>query len=194
MIDATGLELIAQQVRDKVEGATVVSTRHAHGQATIEVAPSAVHPVLHFLTGDADEPFDFLASLHGSDYFPEEPRLAVHYQLLSMARQERLGVKVRMTVQEARVRSVTDLFAAASFQEREVFDFYGVEFEGHPDLRRTHMPEDYVGHPLRRDFPIGGEPVMFTFNEQKMPQWYEGRSRSNGGSEGHATAERRGAE
>ncbi len=187
MIDATGLELIAQQVRDRVEDVAVVSTRYAFGDAMLEIAPSAVHPVVSFLASGIDEPFEFLSSVHGCDYFPEEPRLGVHYQLLSMARQERLGVKVRMRLEYAEVRTVTDLFPTASFQEREVFDFFGVRFQGHPDLRRTHMPEDYVGHPLRRDFPIGGEPVMFTFNEVKMPRWYEGRSQSeNGGMEGHA--------
>jgi NADH-quinone oxidoreductase subunit C len=185
VIDATGLELIAQQVRDEVEDAAVVSTRFSFGDAMLEIAPTAVHPVLSFLKDGADEPFEVLASVHGCDYFPEEPRLCVHYQLLSMARQERLGVKARMRVEEAEVSTVTDLFPTATFQEREVFDFYGVRFEGHPDLRRTHMPEDYVGHPLRRDFPIGGEPVMFTFNEVKMPRWYEGRSQSQDGMEGH---------
>jgi NADH-quinone oxidoreductase subunit C len=189
VIDATGLELIAQQVREQVEDAAVVSTRYSFGDATLEIAPSAVHPVLSFLKEEAGQPFDFLASVHGCDYFPEEPRLAVHYQLLSMARQERLGVKARMPVEAASVATVTDLFPTATFQEREIFDFYGVVFDGHPDLRRTHMPEDYVGHPLRRDFPIGGEPVMFTFNEVKMPRWYEGRSRSENGMEGHSAGE-----
>jgi NADH-quinone oxidoreductase subunit C len=186
MIDATGLELIAQQVRDGVEDAAVVSATYAFGDAMLEIAPTAVHPVLEFLARDADEPFDFLSSVHGVDYFPDEPRLSVHYQLLSMGRQERIGVKVRMRLEEASVSTVTDLFPTASFQEREIFDFFGVRFDGHPDLRRTHMPEDYVGHPLRRDFPIGGEPVMFTFNEVKMPRWYQGRTHSNGGMEGHS--------
>ncbi|MEJ7715597.1 MAG: NADH-quinone oxidoreductase subunit C [Thermoleophilaceae bacterium] len=64
---------------------------------------------------------------------------------------------------------MVDLFPTASFQEREVYDFFGVEFDGHPDPRRILMPEDYVGHPQRRDFPMGGEPVLFTFNEHKLP-------------------------
>ncbi len=186
MIDATGLELIAQTLRDRVEGAAVVSATFAHGDATLEIAPSAVRPVLSFLFGEAEEPFDFLSSVHGCDYFPEEPRFGVHYQLLSMARQERLGLKARMHASTPVVASVADLFPTANFQEREIFDFFGVDFEGHPDLRRIHMPEDYEGHPQRRDFPIGGEPVLFTFNEERTPQWYEGRSRSGNGSEGHS--------
>ena len=172
MIDATGLELIARNVRERVDGADAVSTSFAYEQATLKVAPSAVHPVLSFLKTEAAEPWEFLASVHACDYYPEEPRLGVHYQLVSMGRTERLGLKTRLRIEEPRVRTVTDLFATANFQEREIFDFFGIEFEGHPDLRRIHMPEDYVGHPQRRDFPIGGEPVIFTFNEPKMPRWY----------------------
>ena len=71
------------------------------------------------------------------------------------------------------VPSVVDLFPTADFQEREVFDFFGVVFEGHPDMRRILMPEDYEGHPQRRDFPMGGEPVLFTFNEHTLPRWYD---------------------
>jgi NADH-quinone oxidoreductase subunit C len=171
--DATGLELVAQRVRDNVSGEAVVDTDFSHGRATLEVTPGAVHDVLSWLRDRDEEPYAFLASVHGCDYLPEEPRLGVHYQLLSMERAERLGVKTRVTVEEARVPSVTDIFPTANFHEREVYDFFGVEFEGHPDMRRILMPEDYVGYPQRRDFPMGGEPVLFTFNEHELPRWYE---------------------
>jgi NADH-quinone oxidoreductase subunit C len=90
-----------------------------------------------------------------------------------MERRERLGVKTRLSTADCRLSTVTDLFPTANFHEREVFDFFGVEFEGHPDMRRILMPEDYEGHPQRRDFPIGGEPVLFTFNEHELPRWYD---------------------
>jgi NADH-quinone oxidoreductase subunit C len=90
-----------------------------------------------------------------------------------MERRDRLNVRTRVSVEEARVPSVVDLFPTANFQEREVYDFFGVEFEGHPDLRRILMPEDYEGFPQRRDFPMGGEPVLFTFNEDSYPRWYD---------------------
>jgi NADH-quinone oxidoreductase subunit C len=171
--DATGLELIAAAVRERFGDDAVVSTVYFRDRATLQVAPEAAHDVLAYLKLHADEPFEHLRSLHGADYLPEEPRLAVHYELLSTARGERLNVKTRMGVDAARIRTVTDLFPTADFQEREVYDMFGIEFEGHPDPRRILMPEDYEGFPQRRDFPIGGEPVIFTFNENEMPRWYD---------------------
>jgi NADH-quinone oxidoreductase subunit C len=171
--DATGLELAAQELREKLGDDVVVGTHYFRGQATLEVQPKRVHDVVALLLGEASEPYDLLMSVHANDYFPEEPRLAVHYQLLAMRRTDRLNVKVRMGVDEAELPSVCDLFPGAEYDEREVFDMFGVVFTGHPDLRRILLPEDYEGHPLRRDFPIGGEPVLYTFNEKQTPNWYE---------------------
>jgi NADH-quinone oxidoreductase subunit C len=170
--DATGLELIAQQVRENVADEAVTGTVYAREQATLEVAPERVRDVLAFLR-EADEPWEWMMSLHGCDYLPEEPRLGVHYQLLSMERCDRLCVKTRLGVDDPRLPTVVDLFPTADFQEREVYDMFGVVFEGHPDMRRILMPEDYEGFPQRRDFPMGGEPVLFTFNEGKFPRWYD---------------------
>jgi NADH-quinone oxidoreductase subunit C len=174
--DATGLELIAQAVRERLGDQSVAGTSFYREQATLEVAPEASAGAVRYLSREADEPFEFLASLHGCDYHPAEPRLGVHYQLLSRTRVERIGVKTRVGVDDPHVPSVVDLFPGASFQEREVYDFFGVVFDGHPDLRRILMPEDYEGFPQRRDFPIGGEPVLFTFNEEQMPRWWEKES------------------
>ena len=173
MPDATGLELIAQRVREQVAEDAVVSTDYSHRQAMLEVAPERLRDVLSFLKEGDEEPWQTLMSVHGVDYLPEEPRLGIHYQLLSMERLDRLGVKTRVGADDPRVASVVDLFPTADHQEREVYDFFGVVFEGHPDLRRILMPEDYVGWPQRRDFPMGGEPVLFTHNEIETPRWFE---------------------
>jgi NADH-quinone oxidoreductase subunit C len=170
--DATGLELIAQRVRERVADEAVTGTTYAREQATLEVAPASVYDVLAYLR-DADEPWELLMSVHGADYLPEEPRLGVQYQLLSMERCDRLNVKTRLGADDPHLRTVIDLYPGADYQEREVYDMFGVVFDGHPDLRRILMPEDYVGFPQRRDFPLGGEPVMFTFNEKKYPRWYD---------------------
>jgi NADH-quinone oxidoreductase subunit C len=129
-----------------------------------------VRQVLEHLRGKG---YRFLASLHGVDYYPEEPRLGVLYEMLDMDRVERISVKVRVHTDDPRVPTVVDLFPTANFQEREVNDMFGVIFEGHPDPRRILMPEDYEGHPQRRDFPIGGEPILFTHNERTLPGWWK---------------------
>ena len=164
---------MAQRVRDQLGDEAVAGTAYHRERATLEVAPSAVHEVLAYLKGDDEEPYPLLMSVHGCDYLPDEPRFGVHYELLSMERTERLSVKTRVGLEDCQVPTVVDIFPAANFQEREVYDMFGVVFEGHPDLRRILMPEDYEGHPQRRDFPIGGEPVLFTYNENEMPRWYE---------------------
>jgi len=171
-MDATGLELVAQRVRDGVGENSVVSTSFFRRQATLEVAPASVRDVLEHMRDRDEEPWEFLSSLHGCDYLPDEPRLGIHYQLLSMERLDRINVKTRVGVEEPVVPSVMDLYPTANHQEREVYDMFGVVFEGHPDMRRILMPEDYEGHPQRRDFPIGGEPVLFTYNEKTLPNWY----------------------
>ncbi len=171
-MDATGLELTAQRVRDVVGEDAVVGTTFFRRQATLEVTPAGVRDVLGHLKEEDEEPWEFLSSVHGCDYLPDEPRLGVHYQLLSMERQDRMNVKTRLGVEDPKLPSVMDLYPTANHQEREVYDMFGVVFEGHPDMRRILMPEDYEGYPQRRDFPIGGEPVLFTYNEKKLPNWY----------------------
>lgn len=163
MPDATGLELLAGDLRDAHPDA-VLDTTHFRGKGSIEVRPGAIRAVLETLRAKG---FRFLASVHGVDYYPEEPRLGVQYELLDMDRLDRLTVKLRVPSDAAEVESVTPAWPTADHQEREVYDMFGVVFTGHPDLRRILMPEDYEGHPQRRDFPLGGEPVLFTYNEAK---------------------------
>jgi NADH-quinone oxidoreductase subunit C len=171
--DATGLELIALELREALGDEAVVGTSYYREQATLQVQPERVRDAVGFLMREAKEPFELLMSVHGCDYLPDEPRLGVHYQLLSMRRTDRLNVKVRLGIENPVLPTVTDVFAGANFDEREVYDMFGVVFEGHPDMRRILMPEDYEGFPQRRDFPMGGEPVLYTFNEHRFPRWYE---------------------
>jgi NADH-quinone oxidoreductase subunit C len=167
--DATGLELIAQELRDQ-DAESVLDTTYFRDRASLLVAPTAVGTVLQHLRGKG---YTFLASVHGVDYFPEEPRLGVHYELLDMREVDRITVKLRVPTDAPAVPSVTPEWPTANYQEREVFDMFGVTFDGHPDMRRILMPEDYEGHPQRRDFPMGGEPILFTHNEPHMPGWWQ---------------------
>jgi NADH-quinone oxidoreductase subunit C len=195
MPDAPGLELIAQELGDAHPG-SVTDTYHEHGQACLIVDPEQVLGVLGWLRDTPGQEYRFLASVHGADYLPAEPRFGVHYELLNRDRVERIRVRAgipdvppassasrpgadgsgegRASVEPLpEIDSCVDLFPTADFQEREVYDFFGIRFRGHPDLRRILMPEIYVGWPLRRDFPVGGEPVVFTHNERTMPGWWE---------------------
>jgi NADH-quinone oxidoreductase subunit C len=167
--DATELELIAQELRD-AESDAVLDTLFFRERATLVVAPAAIRTVLEHLRGRG---YGFLASLHGVDYYPDEPRLGVLYELLDMESVDRITVKARLHTEQPTLPSVTDMFPTADHQEREAYDMFGVLFEGHPDLRRILMPEDYEGFPQRRDFPVGGEPVIFTFNERRTGSYTE---------------------
>ena len=170
MPDATGLELIAQELRDAHGDAAVVDTNYFRDKAALTIAPTLVRETLSYLKQHG---FSFLASVHGVDYYPEEPRLGVHYELLDMTEVDRITVKLRVPTDAPVVLSVTPQWPTADHQEREVYDMFGVVFEEHPDLRRILMPEDYEGHPQRRDFPIGGEPVLFTHNEPQNPGYWQ---------------------
>ena len=161
MPDATGLELIARELRE-AEPDSVLETVHFRGAGALIIAPEHVRATLARLR---ERGYRFLASVHGVDYYPQEPRFGVHYELLDHDRVDRISVKLRAPTQAPVVDSVTPDWPTANHQEREIYDMFGVQFEGHPNLCRILMPEDYEGHPQRRDFPIGGEPVHFTHNE-----------------------------
>ena len=176
MPDPTGLELIANELRERQPG-SIVDTLHYRGSATLIVDPEHVLAVLTWLRDEPAQRYRFLASVHACDYLPHEPRFGVHYELLNMDRVERVHVKAALadpgSPELPEIDSCVDLFPTAEFQEREAYDMFGIAFRGHPDLRRILMPEEYEGWPQRRDFPLGGEPVLFTHNEHSMPRWYE---------------------
>ena len=135
----------------------------------LSIDPAFILPVLTWLREAPGQEYTFLSSLHAADYLPATPRFAVHYELLNRDRVERLRVKALLDDPGQALPSIdscVDLFPTAEFQEREVFDFFGIVFKGHPDMTRILLPEDYVGWPQRRDFPVGGEPVTFTYNEK----------------------------
>jgi NADH-quinone oxidoreductase subunit C len=164
MPDATGLELLAAELGD-----ASLQTVYFRERASIAIDPAQIRAVLQTLRGKG---YGFLASVHGVDYYPHEPRLGVIYELLDMTNVDRVAVTLRVSSEAPSVESVVEDWPTANHQEREIYDMFGVVFEGHPDLRRILMPEDYEGHPQRRDFPIGGEPVIFTRDETR---WLETR-------------------
>jgi NADH-quinone oxidoreductase subunit C len=191
--DAPGLELIRGEI-DRDHPEAVLATSFDRRQAALIVDPTRILDVLAWLKDQPGQRYDFLSSLHAADYLPAQPRFAVHYVLINRDRVERIRVKAMLEDVPAAggddagssglpdevasetgpagqdlpsIDSCVDLFPTAEAQEREVFDFFGIVFRGHPNLTRILMPDDYVGWPQRRDFPIGGEPVTFTYSEQQ---------------------------
>ena len=166
MPDGPGLELLRGEIDVDAPGAVVASS-YEKERAALIVDPTRVLDVLGWLRDTPGQGYRFLSSLHVADYLPAEPRFGVHYEMLNRERVERIRVKAMLGSPSPEIDSVTDLFPTANFQEREAYDFFGVVFRGHPELTRILLPEDYVGWPQRRDFPVGGEPVTFTYSEKR---------------------------
>jgi NADH-quinone oxidoreductase subunit C len=121
------------------------------------------------LTRAREHGFILLTDLTAVDRHPQEPRFEVVYLLTALAPPARLRLTVRLPGAEPVVRSAVAVFPAANWLEREVFDMFGIRFPGHPDLKRILMPDDWEGHPLRKDFPLVEEPVEFVGHVPKPP-------------------------
>ncbi len=113
--------------------------------------------------------FALLSAMTAVDYWPQDnPRFHVIYQLTSLTNNLSVQLRVPVNDSQLKVPTATGVFAAANWREREVMDMFGIEFEGHPDPRRILMPEDWDGHPLRKDYPLGYEEPQFTFNFEEI--------------------------
>lgn len=126
------------------------------GETTLVVEKGRILELCQFAREDDALQFNFLADLTGVDRMPGEPRFEVNYHLLCLSRAERLRLKVRISEKDCKVASVTPVWPTANWHEREVFDMFGIVFENHPDLRRILCPEEWNGHPLRKDYPMLG--------------------------------------
>jgi NADH-quinone oxidoreductase subunit C len=125
-------------------------------ETTVVVPRERLLRVAEYLAAEPSLRFSFLADITPVDRFPLEPRFEVNYHLLSIDRKERLRLKVRLPGNDAVLASVTPVWPTANWHEREGFDLFGIRFEGHPDLRRILMPEEWEGYPLRKDYPTEG--------------------------------------
>jgi len=128
----------------------------ALGEVTVIVAPDEIASSLEHLRSEAGLEFDFLSDLSATDWPGREPRFWLAYQLYSMSHRHRIRLKAGLAEEAPRVATVTGLYPTADWLEREVFDFFGIVFDGHPDLRRIIMPDDWEGYPLRKDYSLGG--------------------------------------
>jgi len=136
--------------------AFVEAAKFDREELTIWIKKEAIREACAILRDSTDCPFNFLADLTCVDWYPSEPRFEVVYHLLSITQKERVRLKVRLDGSSPSVESVTSVWPAANFYEREVFDLFGVRFSSHPNLKRIMMPDDWEGHPLRKDYPVEG--------------------------------------
>ena len=168
-MDATRL---VASLQETIAGAEFESAASVDLQTTIYVSRDQVPGIARVLRDRPDLRFAFLAELTAVDFWPREPRFELVYILVSIEHRFRLRMKVRLHLEDAHVRTVSDVWPAANWLEREVWDLFGIAFDGHPDPRRLLMPEDWEGHPLRKDYPVqikltprASEPLQVTEQE-----------------------------
>ena len=137
--------------REAVEGA-----KFDRNELSITVRRDHIREACAILRDTPELGYDFLADVTAVDWYPTEPRFEVVYHLLSIPRKQRVRLKVKLAGDDVRIESVTSVWPAANYFEREIFDLFGVHFDGHPYLRRIMMPDDWQGHPLRKDYPVEG--------------------------------------
>jgi len=133
----------------------------ARGEVTLVVERERLLEALAWLRDEPTLELGFLSSVTATHWPGRAPAFWVDYELRSMSQRHRMRVKVGCDEGDATVPSVTGLFPTANWHERETFDFYGIDFAGHPDLTRILLPADWQGHPLRKDEPLGGVPTWF---------------------------------
>jgi NADH-quinone oxidoreductase subunit C len=136
--------------------AAVEGAKFDRDEVSVYIDRAYIREACVLLRDNPQCPFNFLSDVTCVDWYPSEPRFEVIYQLLSIPNKERVRLKVRLDGNSPVVESVTPVWPAANFFEREVFDLFGIRFTGHPYLRRIQMPEDWEGHPLRKDYPVEG--------------------------------------
>ncbi len=140
----------------------------AFGETTIVIDRAIIRAACACLRDTPGLKYNFLADITGVDYYPDTPRFAVCYHLYSMPHNRMVRLKVYVPEDDPVVPSLIAEWPLVNWPEREIHDMLGIDFEGHPDKRRLLMPEDWEGHPLRKDYPLGKETVQFSFNWQEI--------------------------
>lgn len=152
----------------------LLRTHEFAGETTLIVDPEALPKVMRYLRDTPGLVYNFLSDISAVDYYPDPPtdarpeRFAVSYHIYSMLYNRRIRVKTFVTEEEPIISTITEIWTGAGWLEREIFDMMGIEFDGHPDMRRLLMPDDWDGHPHRRDYPLGYETIMFSFNVDEI--------------------------
>lgn len=139
------------------------------GELTLYVTPERIAEICQLMRDDPGLRFELCSSVSGVDYLGEERRLHVVYHLTSMTYRRRIRLEVAVPAEHPHVPTATQVYPTADWQERETYDMFGVIFDGHPNLTRILMPDDWEGHPQRKDYPLGGVPVEYKGAEIPPP-------------------------
>jgi NADH-quinone oxidoreductase subunit C len=131
------------------------------GELTLHVRPDKVAELCQHLRDDENHRYELCSSVSGVDYPTSPERLHVVYHLMSMTYRRRIRIETAVSAENPHVATVTGVYPTADFHERETWDMFGVVFDGHPALTRILMPDDWPGHPQRKDYPLGGVPVEY---------------------------------
>ena len=150
------------------QGESIESSEVNLGDSVIFLGKEAAYSVLEYLKRDPDLDFDYLSHISGADYLNEdrEPRFEVVYELHSIDKNHSIRIRVGLDEEDPTVPTVSDLWKGALYPERELFDMFGFNIEGHPNLSRLIMPEEWEGNPLRKDYPLTLEDVTFSYNRE----------------------------
>lgn len=150
-----------QRVLDTLKaqfGEAILEATEFRGELTVVVPKERIVEVCRFLKSDPELRYDLLSDLCGIDMYTPVKRFGVVYNLYSLKNKHRIRLKTFTEEEDPRVPTVTSVWATANWHERETYDMFGIVFDGHPDLRRIYMPEEFEHHPLRKDFPLMGIP------------------------------------
>ena len=146
---------IVEKLKEKF-GAEIIDVSEFMGQYAVSLKPAKIMDICRYLHDDPDLYMDYLADLCGVDYPDRKYRFEVVYNLFSIKHRHRIRIKALLQEKDPNVDSVVPVWAGANWHEREACDMYGIVFDGHPDLRRILMPDDWEGYPLRKDYPLKG--------------------------------------
>ena len=156
-----------QKAVSALEAQFSVEKDEFRGEINLIISGEQLVDVCHLLRDEFD--FKFLEVLTAVDYWPDQdPRFHVVYILYSHEKNLRIGLRVPVPGIEPELPTLVDVFSNANWREREIWDMFGIRFDGHPDPRRILMPHDWQGHPLRKDYPLGYEEVQFSFNAEEV--------------------------
>jgi len=153
---------IAQRIKERFPG-DFVEAREYHGQLSVIVKKDRIVEICRFLHDDPGLAFDHITDVTAVDYPNDEERFEVVYHFYSIPKNQRIRLKSRVSEEDCTIDSVTGIWQGANFMERETYDLMGIRFNGHPDLRRILLTDDFEGHPLRKDYPVEGRGWRNTF-------------------------------